>query len=154
KAVLYVSDGLPLVPGLDLFTIYTRAAISPQVSKRIPEMSAQKFDLTSRFRQLTAHASRNRIAFYPIEAYATRDSSGVSLFDAAAQPNRQNGLRFLAEDTGGRALLNATDVPSALARVADDFSTYYSIGYQPKRPGDEAEHKIEVKVRTRGAQVR
>src|SRR5205085_11011908 len=25
KAILYVSDGLPLVPGLDMFTIFTRA---------------------------------------------------------------------------------------------------------------------------------
>jgi hypothetical protein len=117
-------------------------------------MSAQKFDLTTRFRQLTAHASRNRVVFYPIEAYGTRDGGGVSLSDSVTLANRQNGLRFLAEDTGGRALLNATDVPAALARVADDFGTYYSIGYQPQRPGDEAEHKIEVKVKARGAQVR
>jgi VWFA-related protein len=154
KAILYVSDGLPLTPGLDLYTIYSRAPQSPESTKRIAEMSAQKFDMTTRFRQLTSHASRNRVAFYPIEAYATRDSGGVSLFDAVAQANRQNGLRFLADDTGGRALLNATDVPGALARVSEDFATYYSIGYQPKRPGDEAEHKIEVKVKTRGAQVR
>jgi len=153
KAVLYVSDGLPLVPGLDLFTIYTRAPVSSETSKRTPEMSAQKFDLTTRFRQLTAHASRNRVVFYPIEAYGTRESAG-SLFDSVSRATRQNGLRFLAEDTGGRALLNATDVPAALARVSDDFGTYYSIGYQPQRPGDEAEHKIEVKVKARGAQVR
>src|SRR6185295_7796034 len=63
-------------------------------------------------------------------------------------------LRFLAEDTGGRALLNATDVPGALARISEDLGTYYSIGYQPRRPGDEAEHKIEVRVKSRGAQVR
>jgi len=154
KAVLYVSDGLPLVPGLDLFTIYSRAPVSSETSKRTPEMSAQKFDLTTRFRQLTAHASRNRVVFYPIEAYGTRDGGGVSLSDSVTLANRQNGLRFLAEDTGGRALLNATDVPAALARVSDDFGTYYSIGYQPQRPGDEAEHKIEVKVKARGAQVR
>ena len=50
KAILYVSDGLPLVPGLDLFTIYTRAPQSSEVSKRTPEMVAQRFDLTTRFR--------------------------------------------------------------------------------------------------------
>jgi VWFA-related protein len=153
RAVLYISDGLPLVPGLDLFTIFTRAAQSPEASKRTPEMVAQKFDLTSRFREVTAHASRNRILFYPIEAYGTRVSD-ASLFDAVTIANRQNGLRFMAEDTGGRALLNAADVPGALARMADDLTSYYSLGYQPRRPGDEAEHKIEVRVKSRGAQVR
>ena len=63
-------------------------------------------------------------------------------------------LRFLAEDTGGKALFNASDVPAALARMAVDFENYYSIGYQPQRPGDEAEHKIEVRAKARGAQVR
>jgi VWFA-related protein len=155
KAVLYVSDGLPLTPGLDLFTVYSSAAQSPSAAKRMSEMSAQKFDLTTRFRQVTSHASRNRVAFYPIEAYGTRESAGAgSLFDSVSLATRQNGLRFLAEDTGGQALLNASDVPGALARMSQDFETYYSIGYQPRRQGDEAEHKIEVRARPRGLQVR
>jgi VWFA-related protein len=154
KAVLYVSDGLTITPGLDLYTSFTRAPKGSSITQRIPAMNAEKYDMTTRFRQLTAHASRNRVAFYPIEAYGTRNGDAVSLYDSIALETRQAGLRFLADDTGGRALLNATDVPAALARVADDFETYYSIGYQPQRPGDEAEHKIEVKVKVRGAQAR
>ena len=153
KAILYVSDGLPLVPGLDLFTIFTRAPRSPSVSKRTPAMVAQKFDLTPRFREVTSHASRNRVTFYPIEAFGTRQNEAV-LFESVNLANRQNGLRFLAEDTGGRELFNAADVPSALARMSEDFSTWYSIGYQPRRPGDAAEHKIEVRVKPKGAQAR
>jgi VWFA-related protein len=154
KAVLYVSDGLPITPGLDLYTIWSRAPRQPSITQRISAMNAEKYDMTARFRQLTAHASRNRVAFYPIEAYGTRNGDSVSLFDSISLEVRQAGLRFLADDTGGKALLNATDVPSALARVAEDFGSYYSIGYQPKRAGDEAEHKIEVKVKARGTQVR
>jgi VWFA-related protein len=154
KAVLYVSDGLPITPGLDLYTIWSRAARQPSITQRVSAMNAEKYDMTTRFRQLTSHASRNRVAFYPIEAYGTRDGGSVSLFDSISLEVRQAGLRFLADDTGGRALLNATDVPAALARVSDDFGTYYSIGYQPRRSGDEAEHKIEVKVKARGTQVR
>ncbi len=153
KAILYVSDGLPLTPGLDLFTIYARAPQGSSSTEHIDEMTAQKFDLTTRFRQLTSHASRNRVTFYPIESFGTRRMDS-SLFESAALANRQAGVRFLAEDTGGRALVNAADVPGALAKVSEDFETYYSIGYQPRRPGDEAEHKIEVKVKARGAQVR
>ena len=155
KAILYVSDGLPLVPGLDMITVYTRApeARVNVTAGHTPEMIAQKFDLTQRFRAMTAHASRNRILFYPIEAYGTRRGDST-LFDAVSLANRQNGLRILAEETGGRELFNATDVPAALGRMAEDFSTYYSLGYQPPRPGDAMEHKIEVRVKPRGAQVR
>jgi VWFA-related protein len=152
KAILYVSDGLPLVPGLDMFTIYTRAP-EARGNGHTPEMVAQRFDLTQRFRAMTSHASRNRILFYPIEAYGTREGES-SLFDAVSLANRQNGLRILAEDTGGRELFNATNVPAALGRMAEDFSTCYSLGYQPRRPGDGLEHKIEVRVKPRGAQVR
>jgi VWFA-related protein len=153
KAVLYVSDGLPLVPGQDLFTMFTRV---PEAggNGHTPEMVVQRFDLTRRFHQVTSHASRNRILFYPIEAYGTRGSLGGSLAAAGTLANRQNGLRLLAEDTGGRELLNATDVPGALVRMADDFSTYYSLGYLPQRPGDGLEHKTEVRVKPRGARVR
>jgi len=153
KAILYVSDGLPLVPGLDLFTIFTRAPTSPRADKRTPAMMAQKFDLTPRFRQVTSHASRNRVTFYPIEAFGTRQNEAV-LFESVNLANRQNGLRFLAEDTGGRELFNAADVPAALARMSEDFTTWYSLGYQPRRQGDSAEHKIEVRVKVKGAQAR
>ena len=50
----------------------------------LSEMTAQKFDLTTRFRQMTSHASRNRVAFYPIEAYGTRAERGTQLFDSVA----------------------------------------------------------------------
>ena len=154
KALLYVSDGLPLVPGLDMFTIFTRTMTSARTDKRTPEMVAQRFDLTKRFREVTSHASRNRITFYPIEAYGTRGGES-SLFDTVSVVNRQNGLRFLAEDTGGRELFNAANVPEALARMEQDFLSYYSLGYQPQRAGDAAEHKIEVRVKARNAdQVR
>ncbi len=154
KAILYVSDGLPITPGLDLFTAYSRAPQQAAPLMRVSAIIAEKYDMTARFRQVTSHASRNRVAFYPIESFGTRDGGSVGLFDSINVETRQNGLRFLADDTGGRALLNATDVPGALAKVSEDFGTYYSIGYQPRRPGDEAEHKVEVKVKTRGAQAR
>jgi VWFA-related protein len=150
KTLLYVSDGLPLVPGLELFTLISRTFREPGAEHRTPGMVAHRFDLTPRFRQITSHASRNRITFYPIEAYGTRDGAS-SMYGTERLVNRQNGLRILAEDTGGRELFNATNVPAALGRMEQDLTTYYSLGYQPQRAGDEAEHKIEVRVRARNA---
>ncbi|HEV7508192.1 MAG TPA: VWA domain-containing protein [Thermoanaerobaculia bacterium] len=152
KAILYVSDGLPLTPGEDLFQ-WAAAHSGFRAGQRISGLNGLSLELTKRFRDVTAHASRNRITIYPIEAYGSRTVRGTQLQEVLVS-NRQNGLRFLAEDTGGRAMLNAADPKAALRLMAEDLSSYYSLGYTPERPGDEAEHKIEVKVKTRGAQVR
>ncbi|HSS49970.1 MAG TPA: VWA domain-containing protein [Thermoanaerobaculia bacterium] len=152
KAILYVSDGLPLTPGEDLFQ-WAAAHSGYRAGQRISGLNSLSLELTKRFRDVTAHASRNRITFYPIEAYGSRTVRGTQLQEVLVS-NRQNGLRFLAQDTGGRAMLNAGDPKAALRLMAEDLSSYYSLGYTPERPGDEAEHKIEVKVKTRGAQVR
>ncbi|HEY7214665.1 MAG TPA: VWA domain-containing protein [Thermoanaerobaculia bacterium] len=157
KAILYVSDGLPLVPGTDL---YQWAAIRMAQQRRafssgttISGIGSQEYDATRRFRELTAQASRNRVTLYPIEAAGSRTVRGTLIQELLVQ-NDQNGLRFLAQDTGGQAMLNAGDPLAALRQMGQDLTTYYSLGYQPQRPGDEVEHKIEVKVKVKGAQVR
>jgi len=152
KAILYVSDGLPLMPGDDLFQ-WAAAHSGFRSGRRISGLNSLSLELTKKFRDVTSHASRNRIAIYPIEAYGSRTVRGTELQEVLVA-NRQNGLRFLAEDTGGRAMLNAADPKAALHLMAEDLSSYYSLGYTPERPGDEAEHKIEVKVKAKGAQVR
>ena len=102
---------------------------------------------------MTSHASRNRITVYPIEGYGVRTVRGTAIQEVLVG-SRQDGLRFLAQDTGGRVMLNAGDPVSALRLMGEDLSSYYSLGYQPDRPGDEMEHKIEVRVKAKDAQVR
>ena len=147
KALLYVSDGLALEPGYELYEAYSNI---PRGNSRMSSIASVQNDMTERFRKLTAHASRNRVTFYPLEA------SGGGRADAWQEytMNAQNGLRFLAQDTGGRALLNAADPLLALQLLSDDLAASYSLGYQPQREGDEREHKIEVKVKVKGARVR
>ena len=152
KAILYVSDGLPLMPGDDMFQ-WAAARSGYRAGQRISGLNSMKLELLKQFRDVTAHASRNRIAFYPIEGYGSRTVRGTQLQEVLVA-NRQNGLRFLADETGGRAMLNAGDALAALHLMGEDFTSYYSLGYTPERPGDEAEHKVEVKVKTRSAQVR
>lgn len=157
KAILYVSDGLPLVPGDDVWqwaamrTALLRSSFS--AGKTISGLNGQSYDATRRFRELTAQASRNRVTLYPIEGGGTQEVRGTAIRELMVQ-NQQNGLRFLAQDTGGRAMLNVGDPQAALRLMSEDLTTYYSLGYQPQRPGDEVEHKIEVKVKVKGAQVR
>lgn len=152
KAILYASDGLPSVPGEDLF-IWAEAYSGFRSGRRISGMNAASYDASELFRRVTSKASRNRVAIYPIEVMGARWVRGTQLQEARIQ-NRQNGLRFLAEETGGRTMLNVSKPAEALRLLSADLATYYSIGYRPQRLADDRDHKVEVKVKRKGAQAR
>lgn len=62
-------------------------------------------------------------------------------------------LRDLAARTGGRALVNSSNV-DAFAQVVGDTRSYYWLGFTPQWRGDDSKHKIEVKLREKGPDVR
>jgi hypothetical protein len=72
----------------------------------------------------------------------------------------QEGLAYLAEQTGGFAVMNTNDLPRGLARIRNDLGDYYLIGYVPDagtfaRAGTKpANHRLSVRVRRRGVRVR
>ena len=68
--------------------------------------------------------------------------------------NRQEGLRELAERTGGFLIANTNDVEKPLARVMDDVNTHYEIAYPPTSNNDDGHfRKIEVKLARAGLTV-
>lgn len=162
KAFLYVSDGIPQTPGEDLY--FHLNDKFQNVSSVL--MGAREFDATRRFTELANQANANRVTFYTIDAAGLRtmtaasaeqQSAGASTFvDSQNIHNLQAPLLMLAEETGGRAIINTNDVGPALANITRDLRTYYSLGYQPSHQGDGRFHRIEVKLknRQRGMQVR
>lgn len=72
----------------------------------------------------------------------------------------QESLRYLAEQTGGLAVVNTNDLAAGFGRISHDVRDYYVIGYEPdpdtfapegKRP---RLHDITVKVKRAGMRVR
>jgi VWFA-related protein len=72
----------------------------------------------------------------------------------------QDGMAYLAEQTGGFAVLNTNDLATGLARITNDVRDYYVIGYSPaegtfapkgKKP---SLHKISIKVKRPGLTVK
>jgi hypothetical protein len=61
--------------------------------------------------------------------------------------NYQDSLSFMADQTGGLAILNANDPPPGLEKIANDFETYYSLGYRLIPSGQDRVHHIQVKVK-------
>ncbi len=162
KALLYLSGGLPMTPGEDLYWAMTR---------KFDDMSlvsgAREFDSARRFQELAALANGERVTFYTIDAtglqnyasgQAENPGSSVdgldSFVDSIATANLQTSIRYIAERTGGAAIYNMNDIGLGLERVATDLANYYSLGFQPVDGGDRRYHRIEVKTRDRSLTVR
>ena len=55
-------------------------------------------------------------------------------------------LRYLARETGGKALINAERV-QAFERVVEDTRSYYWLGFSPDRDWDDRRHDVEIRTR-------
>ncbi|HEY3120910.1 MAG TPA: VWA domain-containing protein [Vicinamibacteria bacterium] len=73
---------------------------------------------------------------------------------STTRPNIE-ALQTIAENTGGRAFYETNDITRALSRAVDDSRVTYVLGYSPSQgKWDGSFHKIEVKVRRPGVEVR
>ena len=154
KALLYVSDGLPMIPGEDMYY-----AMSNKFQDSTSITLSREFDTSRRFMQLASTASTNQVVLYTIDAAGLRppEASGVetaytgtaglsSMVDTVNISNIQAPLLLLAEQTGGRAIYNSNDVGEGLAKVGNDFRAFYSLGYSPSHNGTGRLYKINIKV--------
>ena len=72
----------------------------------------------------------------------------------------QEGIAYLAEQTGGFAVLNTNDLARGFGRITDDVRDYYVIGYTPSegtfaKPGQKPSlHKISIKATRPGLRVK
>ncbi len=163
KALLYVSDGMPMIPGEDLFNALHYKFQDTAVLSRMRD-----FDLSRRFMRLADQANTNGVTFYTIDAAGLRVATSATaerdrysstpgldtMIDSIKISNLQSPLLFLAERTGGSAIINTNDVGDDLGRLALDFANFYSLGYLPGHSGDGRLHKIEVKLKDKQKGVR
>jgi hypothetical protein len=93
-------------------------------------------------------ANRANVSFYPI------DPRGLSGQGGGAAPRIQESLRTMAAATDGLAIVNAGDMDKGLQRVIDDLSSYYLLGYYSPAVPDGKFHRISVRVKRSGVEVR
>lgn len=65
----------------------------------------------------------------------------------SAELDQEAGLFYVANETGGRAILNAADFAQDFERLATELRTYYSLGFSPDHVGDGRLHRIDVKLK-------
>jgi len=162
-ALSYIVRGLRELPGRksivlisDGFKIFNRS--EPQGSDRI---------LTA-LRGLTDLANRASVVIYTMDprglqtlSLTAADSTTGMSTDQIEQSLRnrradffetQNGLDYLARQTGGLAFRNNNDLNAGIKRVIDDQQGYYLIGYRPdeatfdKVSGRRKFHKLSLKI--------
>jgi VWFA-related protein len=131
-------------------------------------LEAQEFflqtDLMSDIRLVYELANRNNTAIYAVDPRGL----GVFEFDLSTQGGANVGLtkdrqmldttidslRVLAEETDGRAIVNSNDLASGLRQIVRDSSAYYLLGYTSAVATDGKFHKINVRVKRPGVQIR
>ncbi len=156
KVLVYVGGGLEIEPAVD---------VAHYVGRHCPGLhgllrqATRPSNLDREFKNLVLDASSDRITFYTLEAAGVRPVSkglaetGNRDFSAAAEnqllrsDNPQSGLKFLAEETGGRAVLETNRFDEPLRTLAGDLGAFYSLAYRPPVEPDGREHQVKVKVR-------
>ena len=118
-------------------------------------------DHTQRLREITEDANRGNVTFYPVYA------RGLVAFDAPIGPEKppsiredqanlrvkQDGIRFLADNTDGTAIINTNNVDGMLQRIVDDLSSYYLFGYDSTNTKlDGRFRNITVRVKRSGGE--
>lgn len=94
-------------------------------------------------------------------ADSTGPLSGQQVQDRLSQRradfyDSQEGLNYLAAETGGLAIRNSNDLAGGIKRIMEDQSGYYLIGYRPddstfeRDKGRPRFHKISLKVKRPG----
>lgn len=147
KSILLISDG---------FTIYSR------------DDPSRNYRALDSLRHLIDQATRASVVIYTMNATglptlslsAADDTGGMSSDQVERQlSNRrttafesQDGLNYLARETGGIAIHNTNDLSGGIKRVMEDQKGYYLIGYRPDestfdtRSGRRIFHKLTLKV--------
>ncbi|MBO0858424.1 MAG: VWA domain-containing protein [Chloracidobacterium sp.] len=122
-------------------------------------------------RRLTDLANRSNVVIYSLDAKGlltlaptaadnTGGMNGPQFAARMAQMSRQNfdsqeGLTYLARETGGFAVLNNNDINAGVGRVLKDQMSYYLIGFDPENEKfDMKYHSIKLKTRRPGLLTR
>lgn len=105
-------------------------------------------DFDQRFRELVQRARHANVAFYTVRPGGL-DAGSSLMNDATAN------LQVLAEQTDGLAVLGSNDLRAGVAKIAEDLSSHYVLGYYTNNTRwDGRTRKITVRLKPSGRTVR
>jgi VWFA-related protein len=138
KLLFFVSDG---------FITDTRGSNAITMLKRVTELASRvgivvyTMEASGTYYDAGVDASTN--------AFSDGFGSGVSAHNWTAESaGLREPLRILADDTGGRALLNSNSIPSSIQEALDETSSYYLLAWRPDAE-EQRTGKAQLKVSLR-----
>lgn len=165
KSVLYVAEGI-----FSLIDRNVTGGIGGVGSAA--SVFADTRELEDRLRGITEFANRATIAVYTLDPrgtlpinFSASDSMRGGITDRelggrndAALVSRSNelkssqqGMKFLSEETGGKAFINTNDLGKSLRDTLDSQNGYYIVAYQPDTETFDANkrrfNKLNIKVK-------
>ncbi len=151
RYLIHVSSGLPMVPAKDL--LYQFSSVFQNRSTLALEA---RLNRRRHFQSLASAANAQGVTFYTIDASGLGGAGSTisAEYAGATDPitaglyaiNQQEPLQYIAEKTGGRAILGANDVTAGLDRFRQDLFTYYSLGYTISGSGTDRVHRLKVQL--------
>ena len=163
-ALNFVVRGLRELPG-------RKSAILISDGLRLFGRSRDNNLVLDRVRRLTDLANRSSVVIYSLDAKGLQTlmptaadnpggMRGPQFADRLSRMSQQNfdsqeGLVYLARETGGFAVLNNNDINLGVQRALKDQQSYYLLGFDPEdEKFDKKYHSIKLKTRRPGLQTR
>lgn len=175
-ALNYIVNGMAELPGRKSVIMFSDGL---KIFNRTEGGSIMASRTMEFLKKLIGEANRKSVVFYPLDARGL-EYTGFTAVDQVYDPNTQNdgvqdsisdqlndrntdffnsqqGLYYLAEQTGGFAYTNKNDLSAGMQKVLEDQS-YYLVAYQPTDETFDAEkrkfNKVEIKVTRDNAKAR
>lgn len=154
KVLILLAGGWPYDPVQYALNDFSRTVLESQL-KRGDELLAP----------LVGTANQLGYTIYSVDVPGlSEDTTTSAEYSAGSNFNDRNtlfqrekivesSLEFVAEETGGAALLNG-ERDEVLPRVTEDTRSYYWIGFTPSWQGDDAAHRVALTTQVADLRIR
>ncbi len=163
-ALSNVVQGLREVPG-------RKSVIVVSENIRVFSADGSNSRATEAIERLTDQANRSAVVIYTLDPRglptlsltAADNTSGKQPHEIAAIPAQraqeyfesQDGLDYIARQTGGKFIRDTNDLAGGIKQVMDDSVGYYLVGYIPaEETFNKNYHKIKLRMKKPGYSVR
>jgi VWFA-related protein len=182
KAVLHVSDGIPLVAGYAPLRYVLELCDGSGVASGVPfavDMSRDpydhvdpmrvhgalaEYDTSDRWQELAATANLLDVTIFSFDASGLAGIEGTGAAQsvrlgsvtthAGSRRNRQDSLALVASATGGRAFLDENDASRGLRQLLDDLRSYHLLSFRPPATAAGVVHRLRLETTRPGVELR
>lgn len=158
KIMLVTSEGFQMQPGRELFYFIDDIGREKESWMGVGStfLESMSFNLTNQIESIARSANSNNITLYTLhagglmgfnEGSAENQQPVSASVQQAALSNSTDSLRMMADLTGGLAVVGTNNFGAAFDRIAQDISSYYSLGYRSGTERVDRQRSLEVKTR-------